>query len=445
MVKIQNLSRISRLAVALLLILGGFAPVLTTRKASAYSLPDQRYIQMSSSAASADDVVYLLGFITNQGGSDSDIGGLVIEFCSNSPILGDTCTAPTGFNAHAFTGDNTLDLGAQTGTQSVDFTVDTTNATANRIILQRSPATTQIPDGTSVTIELGTPGAPGSPNVGVSANTGGISNPSTSNSTFYARILTYTTAAAAEAYTPTSIGSPVDAGGIALSTADQITVIAKVPERLTFCVFTDDDTGSGSSNSCGTAGTPNNDMTTDPITLGDTNGVLRDSGPFVDENAKYTIATNALYDVVVRVSGSTLKTTPTCQEVDAPGEPCRIDAIGAVATASVPGSEQFGFCSYLEAGTAAGLTFVGPYDDATCEAQTSQTAGTNVTGGAGTATFGFDNNNTDGTTSTYGDDFAQKTPGTFSTGRLVFVGNISVTTEPGIYTTTLTFIATGTY
>lgn len=386
----------------------------------------ERNIRLSSSAngtlTDGQDVTYRVGFKVAD--DTQNIGGIVVEFCANTPIIGDSCTAPTGFDVDA------ANLAIANVTFITGFTVDVAESTVNKVVLNHA---TSINPGTAELIEF---------ELGTAAANDGIDNPENANTTFYARILTYTSATGADDYTstdidgPTNTTPPVDAGGVALSTAAQITITAKVPEKLTFCVYT---TGTG--NDCTTkSGTA--------ITLGDTNGVLSDTGAYVDKNAKYTVATNALFDVVIRVKGGTLKTTPACPETT--GQSCSIDATGDPGAVSAPGTEQFGFCTYVSNDTTptATLTPTAPYNDSTDCATTTQTAGTGTPGGAGTptpATFAFFNDSTAGTTSTYGDQFANKDAGTFSTGILVFLGNITTTTEPGIYTTTLTFIATGTY
>lgn len=436
----QKLKRWPSLGIAALLLFALVLPLLNGR-AGAFSLPSQRSIKMSSSAngsiAAGQDVTYELSFITNQNGASSDIGSLVLEFCSNTPIIGDSCTAPAGFNAHAFTGDNTLALGTQVGTGGADFAISNTNATANRIVLTRS-VTPQIATGTTITIPFGT-----------SAAGDGITNPTTTNTTFYARVITFTTTTGAQEYTSQDVentdnipdldsGTPnvaVDAGGFALSTAAQITITAKVPEKLTFCVYT---TGAGTDCS-GKSGTA--------ITLGDQNGVLSDTGPYVDKSAKYTVATNALYGVAIRMKGGTLKTNLGCSE--AVTQACSIDSTGNPGATSSPNSEQFGMCTYTSVDTTPStLSPAALYNGGgagVCQG-TTQTAGlSGGTGGDNGATFTFDNTAGSGTVSTYGQTIADKAAGTYTTGVLVFLGNITTTTEPGIYTTTLTFIATGTY
>jgi hypothetical protein len=243
-----------------------------------------------------------------------------------------------------------------------------------------------------------------------------VTNPST-NGTFYARVLTFpndATSNYAGGYTATNVSTnvPTDAGGIALSLASQITITAKVQERINFCVYTGANCGAG-----GTA-----------VTLGNTNGVLDPTGPYVDKNTKYDISTNASNGVAIRIKGDTLKSGSNS-----------IAAIGGTATTSSSGSEQFGFCSYQSTGS--GLTPASPYSNGSCSG-TSQTAGTGSTGGDNGASFAFDVTNTN---TTYGQIFANKTAGSTSTGVIAFIGNVSNTTPAGIYTTTLTFIATGTY
>jgi hypothetical protein len=233
-----------------------------------------------------------------------------------------------------------------------------------------------------------------------------------------------------------------------MSTAQQITITSKVQERLTFCVYTQASFTLTTDNNC-TA------KTGSTISLGDTNGVLDSAGPFVDKTAYFTITTNASGSAAVRLKGDTLELTPAC----AAGS-CRIEAIGATAQgSSVPVTqtqEQFGLCTYQIDGT--GMTITSLYDGAQVftfpnpggtgvgcsDVGVTQTAGTAAPGGDGGATFAFDNSGT-GTMSTYGQTIATKPAGTPSTGNLVFIGNITDTTEPGIYTTTLTFVATGTY
>lgn len=394
-------SRTSALISAAALVLVAFVPIVVNGIANA-GIPTSRKITLSSSAAGATDVTYNVQFTTDQGGSSSNINGVVIEFCDSSPIIGDSsCTAPTGFDTLAPT---TLALGSLTGLSSL--TIDTTNSTAQKVVL--TGTNTAVAASTAVTIPLGSSGG-----------SDGITNPTSGNHTFYARVLTFATAGAAQAYTSGTPGSYVDAGGIALSTANTLQITAKVQERLSFCVYVG---GSCTANTTGSA-------TTSAFSLGNTNGVLDPAGPYVDKSAKFDISTNALSGATVVMKGDTLKSGAF-----------DITAVGGTAASSSAGSEQFGMCLYQSSGS--GLTLPNAtYSNANCSS-TTQSSGTGTTGGVGTAQFGF---NTTNTLAASGDTIATKPAGATSTATMAFVGNIAFTTEAGIYQTTLTYIATGQY
>jgi hypothetical protein len=149
-------------------------------------LPSSRSITMETSAAAATDVTYNLQFTTDQSGASSNIGGLVLDFCDSSPIIGDTCTAPSGLDVNKAN----LALGTQAGVTG--FTVDRTNSTANKLVLTRTAGS--VSSGVAVTIPLGT-----------SSANDGITNPTLGNHTFYGRLLTFTTGAGAVAYTSNSV------------------------------------------------------------------------------------------------------------------------------------------------------------------------------------------------------------------------------------------------
>lgn len=382
---------------AAVLVLTGLVPLLSSEVAHAYGLVTARSIQLSTSAASATAVTYKVTFTAAT--TSATMKGVVIDFCDNSPILGDNCTPITGFTVGAPTVNNYNAGMSSAGT----WTAST--AYSGRVLVLKNTTGVSVTGGTTVlSFDLTT-----------------ATNPSTSNHTFYGRILTYNNdsgASSPDTYTGASAPATdttgvIDAGGIALSTANQITVTSKVQERLSFCVYTGANCAAGGS----------------AVTLGDNNGVLDTSGPYVDVNTKYDVATNASQGVAIRLKGDTLKTGSF-----------DISAIGASAAASAAGTEQFGLCNYQTSGS--GLTPAAPYNNGACNTAT-QTAGLNTgTGGNGTAQFAFDVSNTN---TTYGQVIANKTAGASSTAVVPFIGNIAFTTEAGIYTTTLAFIATGIY
>lgn len=396
---INRVKQSTRIVVAVLLLATVLLPVLS-QSVSAYGLLPNRSIEMSSSkpfVAGDAATTYKVAFNVATAGS---VGGIVVEFCDDTPIIGSTtCSAITGF-----------DIGTPTVSgQSANASTFTTASAATSHTLKLSA-------GSPVSFAA---------NDTISFDLTSVKNPDTTNHTFYARIYTFAAAGGSSSYTLATPGTYIDAGGVALSTANQLIIVSKVQERLTFCVYT---TGTG--NDC----TAKSGST---INLGDNNGVLDSNGPYVDKTAMYSIATNATGSAAVRVKGDTLKTGANS-----------IAAAGAVAAHSTTGIEQFGFCTYQSAG--AGMTVAALYDGTggatgNCSNAT-QTSGTPSPGGAGSGAtdpyFAFDTANT---ATTYGQQFATKPAGTFSTGTFVFIGNINNITKPGIYTTTLTFIATGTY
>ena len=222
--------------------------------------------------------------------------------------------------------------------------------------------------------------------------------------------------------TPTVTGTP-DFGGIALSTAANITITATVYETLSFCVF---------QTACGTA--PN-------LTLGNsTTGALSTSTAYVNSNAQYTIATNAGGGASVMMTGTTL-----CR----PGGTCAtgvnaftIHAIGNTALASSVGTEQFGMCADTTGATGT-LAATAPYKDTSVNnCHTGIATGTY----AGSALFGFNDSAVNGTNSAAGDQVLASTGVIASyTGTFAFLGNIASTTAAGIYSTSLNMVATGTF
>jgi hypothetical protein len=215
--------RATALISAAALVAASVAPlVLGSQRASAAQLTSRK-VTISSSVVSKTDVGYTAVFTT---ATAAALEGIVVEFCSDSPLIGASCTAPLGFDsnktAYAFsvTGHT-----SNTTTPGVFAKSASANADANTVILTRTDGTSNA-SGTTITVTFGSTGA-----------SDGFTNPS-ANGTFYARILTYATAAGADNYTSISPGTHTDDGGIALSTANQLTINARVQEQLQFCVGT---------------------------------------------------------------------------------------------------------------------------------------------------------------------------------------------------------------
>jgi hypothetical protein len=246
----------------------------------------------------------------------------------------------------------------------------------------------------------------------------GNTNPSTTCSSvsacqFYARIFTFvstgneTTQVAAGGANGSGSAGIVDFGGVALSTASNITVNAKVQEMINFCVDTGGTCGSGTST----------------VNLGNAQGVLSASTAYLDKTTSYSIQTNANSGVAINVEGPTLTYGgATITNLTSP-------------VISATGASQFGLCTYTASGTITPVTnYAGTGSASTCSAATAPST-------PGTVTFYYGAAATSGA----GDTIANVTAGAPGTGNVVYLANISATQTAGLYTTTQIYIATGKY
>lgn len=381
--KIRGLKKLSYATVALATFMAAAMPAL--QQSVFADQVTSRAIEMSDSSDGATGVTYHVSFTTATAGV---LKGIVVDFCDSTPIVGDSSCANPGSFSVAGTASNITNLpGTWTpGSANTGRTFTLVNATNS----------TSVSASTTVSFDIT-----------------GVTNPSTTDTTFYARILTYLNATGSNSpatYAPGSEGTFVDYGGIALSTATVITITAKVQEQISFCVYTQSSCGNGSA-----------------ITLGDTHGVLSDQIAYVNADTKYDISTNAQTGAVVRFKGSTLTSGSHT-----------ITAIGASAAGSSHGTAQFGLCSYIASGT--GVSVSAPYNDGSCSGTST---GADTDGGAN---FALDTNTTDGSGSTYGDQLASSSGAVAkNTGHVAYIANIPTNQTAGIYTTNMSFIATGTY
>ncbi len=170
-----------------------------------------------------------------------------------------------------------------------------------------------------------------------------------------------------------------------------ITTAAAASQSLTFSI-SDNTIGFGTLSSSGAR-----------YATGDTNGASSDTA-----NAHtLSASTNAAGGYAITVRGTTL-TCVACGNAT-------VNAIGATATASSPGSEQFGLRLVTSSGTGAA---VAPYNGANWALDTAAFPD-QVASGAG-----------DGVTSVFG---------------VRYIGNITAATEAGNYNTTLTYTATANF
>lgn len=182
-----------------------------------------RSIKLSDSRATIANVSHEVSFDVVTPGI---IGSIAVMYCSNSPLVEDTCVAPVGFDASSVT------LASQAG--ETGFTVYS-GSTANNVILTRPPAPALA--GTAVYVFED------------------MVNPD-DNGPLYARILTYPSSDAS--------GTATDSGGLAMMILSAPTVSTEVPPYLLFCLGE-----SISGLSCNTATEPFSDIgVLSPLTTG---------------------------------------------------------------------------------------------------------------------------------------------------------------------------------
>lgn len=183
----------------------------------------QRSIRVSSGQAAQSGVAYRVAFSTI---TTSPIGSVRVQFCANSPLIDDPCTAPAGFDISNAT------MASQNGMTGF---VISSNTTAHEMVIGRPPAV----EGPIASVYL----------------FAGVTNPLNGGS-MYARIYTYPTSDGTGPYT--------DGGGLALYFQGGVGVSAEVPPYLRFCL------GESITNfDCNTATEPFSDIgTLSPLVTG---------------------------------------------------------------------------------------------------------------------------------------------------------------------------------
>ncbi len=248
-----------------------------------------RSIKMSTSQPSATGVTYSVSFKADQAYT---LKTLIVDFCANSPLIGQTCSAPAGFTVGAtptvinFQQNGVAVAGSWTAaSQNSGRTLSFSNATG-----------VSVAAGDNLTLDLTT-----------------VTNPNSVTS-FYARMLTYDVTS--PAYSDVSTAVFRETGSVALSTANNIGFTFQVPESLSFCVY---------KTTCGD---------TPALTLGHGTNKVLDSSVIDTDTAQFSIATNALNGVAIMARGTSLKTS---SYTIAP-----INGGSGVQAAMVAGTEAFG-------------------------------------------------------------------------------------------------------
>lgn len=315
-----------------------------------------RKLTLSDSAGAATGVTYTFTFTVP---SSTVLKSFQAQICTTAS---GSCTTPSGWTgASADLASQPTNYGDATGW---------TDASTSSALRMTKTGNTAAPTGSQT----------------VAFNA--VTNPTANNSTFFARITTYSD----DAYT-----TAVDTGTVAASTAQQITVTASVDETLTFCAGT-----SITGTNCGT-------IAGSSVSLGTLTASSTGSGTSV-----MAASTNATSGYAITINGATLTSGANT-----------IDAITAGSgAASSQGSEQFG---------------INVRDNATPNVGTDPTDTTNLSYGTGYGTvdsFKFVTGNT----------VVSKSAASNSTAFTVsYIANVAGTTEPGTYSGTYTYIATATF
>jgi hypothetical protein len=346
----KNLKRLQNGLLAGLFLFVFLAAAILPARVEAAQLT-ARKVTLGSSAVSAV-TTHQFNFTT---ATTASIGSVGFLYCTTAA---GACTKPTGLTTTSAT------LDAQSGVGGA-FTLN--NTTDGAPYVTRTSAS--LASGATASFTLGA-----------------ITNPSTTNTTFYVRVTSYTG-------TNGSTG-PTDTGTVAASTANQITVTASVDETLTFCVYTGVNcAASGSSVALGS-------LSASSITGG---------------VSKMDAGTNATSGYVIQYVGPTLTSGANT-----------ITAIGGTATTSTPGSPQFG------------INATGP--------NTSVTGSAAPSGGSGTASTNYSTANSYAFVASSLTQIASAAGPTDATTYTVsYIANIGASQAAGSYTTTITYICTATF
>jgi hypothetical protein len=339
----------------------------------------ERSIALSNSSASATGVSYTVNFTAVQAA-----GAFVVDFCSDSPVLGQTCTAPTGFNATA-AASTTSGFTSVTGATSKVTVTGTINAS----------------DVVSVAIT-------------------GITNPSTAGP-LYARIVTYANGTDAAGYTsadPDAVGVHKDDGGVAVSITPTIGVSGAVLESMTFCV-----SSAAITDNCVTTSAPT-------LKIGEIVGSTQAlDAAHVSTGDIYTqLSTNASNGAVVNLKSS----ATSCGGLINSSKPTGCYILPALGSDITAGQAKFG----VKTATATNL-------DGNSNGALQPVTGSGYSNSA--YALNYVAGNATGVTSTYGDPFIDTNgaPANGKNMKLTFGASVSNSTPAGLYSADLSLVATG--
>ena len=340
-----------------------------------------RSITLSSASMGATNVSYKVAFTP-----EAPAGAFVVEFCSNSPLVGQTCEAPAGFDA----------AGASSTTSGFSDVAGSTN---------RIQVAGDLPNGQPVSVVVN-----------------GITNPATEGQ-MYGRIVTYDTKQHASAYQSTDIGvGAKDSGGVALAISKSIALSGTVQETLQFCV-----SGQAIAADCSGTVAPSlklGQKIDDTITI-----LLPEQ---INEGDLYTqITTNALNGAVVRLKSNALN----CGGLLRAGAPAACDIKPATSGGINPSNHeaQFGIKTSLSTNSPS-PSATGQYRPAVGSIYSDTTFAMNYIAG-----------NASGVTSLFGDPLLDTAgaPANNKNMKLTFGVTIANETPAGDYSADISLIATG--
>lgn len=413
MPSVKSLSIFFQLSILLLAVV---MPLFLGSKAYASQLTS-RSLTLSSAIPAGTSVTYTFGFTIP---TATTVLGVKFQACTAA--IG-TCTAPSGLSFSSRT------IGSPTGFTGTSFAVDTTGANdctpgSSIICINRA-------SGTDTS---------GARTVPFNA----ITNPSTTNSTFFVRITTYS----ADTYTTISA---LDSGTVAAAVTQTLTIAARIQEILNFCVgnTTVNDATTSPGADCSAIGGTTVDLgtldastvNTSPVVTGsggnNTNGIAMlktnaSSGATVSYKSIQGSGSNHLG--ALRVSGA------SCNSGDVNTDQC-ITSAGTSQSAFAAGTESFGMSI---GGVNCGSTTAYP---CTFSSGTYNLQRNTEYDGLGSNTYGTDNSNGYAWDETGTLDQIASSSGAVDDESLilVFAATPNAVTPTGSYATQGDFIAVATY
>jgi hypothetical protein len=429
------------LAAAAVLVFASTVNILmSSQKASALQLTERK-IRITSSKVGQSGVTYNVSFKPAQ---TTAIKGIVVDLCMDSPLVGTTCSRTNGATLTPTSGtiNVTSNLVAPV---TLGFTannpVNVPSQGNGLIILTNATGFTTGDLDVTKTITFA-----------FTATNPTVAPPASS---FYARIITYTATATATAYDSSTVssanpGTHIDEGGVALSTANQLNINARIQEQLEFCVSALDgtiDTNGEVPASCAALNTANYGTTVDL-------GVIDSGAPSITPiaassggngmNGGILIRTNAANGAVISYFAEQAGTgTFHLGALRVPGAPCTNDAVPSISVVdqcfNSAGATQVSFSS---SGEKFGMTAMTPLFNAS----TSNLLRSTNYIGDGLPGTGFAWEETAPAANVVATPLATSTTVLdYELLVLRFAAQAAATTPTGSYTVTSTYIATSTF